>query len=58
MLHKYRDEVLGPMDATHQDLCKFRNRLDPNYLKIRNAVQELMALTAPSKLSDFLGIRK
>lgn len=50
----FNDEVLGPLNATHQDLCKYRDRFDPNYMRIRNAIKELMRLTMPSKPGNLL----
>lgn len=42
-------EILQSLDARHGDLCKFSDRQDPNYTKIRNALRELMRYTAPKK---------
>jgi hypothetical protein len=42
-------EILQSLDAPHGDLCKFSDRADPNYVKIRNAVRELMQTTVPAQ---------
>jgi WD40 repeat protein/pimeloyl-ACP methyl ester carboxylesterase len=31
----YPHEVSAPMDADHHTICKFRDRSDPNYIKVR-----------------------
>lgn len=34
----YANEEISAMDANHRQLCKFKNTLDPNYRKLRNAL--------------------
>lgn len=41
------NEVPLPLNASHRDMCKFKDKTDPEYIKIRRSVQALMALTKP-----------
>ncbi|KAI5921326.1 hypothetical protein F4810DRAFT_344137 [Camillea tinctor] len=34
----YSNEEISAMDADHRHVCKFDNKLDPNYRKLRNAL--------------------
>ncbi|OIW35531.1 hypothetical protein CONLIGDRAFT_666106 [Coniochaeta ligniaria NRRL 30616] len=51
----YPNEVSASMDADHHTICKFRDRLDPNFIKLRSLLKawilRLMELDRPALLA-------
>lgn len=43
----YSNEEISAMDADHRYICKFKNQMDPNYRKVRNALSSAMDKARP-----------